>query len=317
MVRGMASKKGMQDAELPFCIALLHDIGTVVFAVWKENAFSNLVSRAENEQRPLDAIERETYGFDHAEVGAELCDVWNLPKVYGNTIRSHHQPSLSETQNQLADLIHVADFMVRERGINEGAFGQGNGSISFLNTDSNTFSEDLYFAANNLPLGDVAQSISLYDNRAFIAVNNSQKMEVVSLENFGQCWTFSGFQFTNDAAIDLLVTGSTFSTCQDCFNFVAPNYFSACCSNYTFTFEDSFQSTFEPKISWYVEIPPSGTGTGTGYTGCTVVISNYETPDQTYVSTTDWNSSTNRNYSIVLPNPIMRNCNDCEEINPC
>ena len=124
MVRGMASKKGMQDAELPFCIALLHDIGTVVFAVWKENAFSNLVSRAENEQRPLDAIERETYGFDHAEVGAELCDVWNLPKVYGNAIRSHHQPSLPETPNQLADLIHVADFMVRERGINEGAFGQ-------------------------------------------------------------------------------------------------------------------------------------------------------------------------------------------------
>jgi putative nucleotidyltransferase with HDIG domain len=124
MVRGMASRKGMQDAELPFCIALLHDIGTVVFAVWKENAFSNLVTRAEDEQRPLDAIERETYGFDHAEVGAELCDVWNLPKVYGSAIRYHHQPSLPETPDQLADLIHVADFMVRERGINEGAFGQ-------------------------------------------------------------------------------------------------------------------------------------------------------------------------------------------------
>lgn len=141
--------------------------------------------------------------------------------------------------------------------------------------------------------------------------------DVVSLENFGQCWTFSGFQFTNDVAIDLLVTGSTFSTCQDCYNFVAPTYFSACCSNYTFTFEDSFQSTFEPEISWYVEIPPSGTGTGTGYTGCTIVIGNYETPNQTYLSTSDWNSSTNRDYSIVLPNPIMRNCNDCEEINPC
>ena len=75
---------------------------------------------------------------------------------------------------------------------NEGAFGQGNGSISFLNTDSNTFSEDLYFAANNLPLGDVAQSIALYDNRAFIAVNNSQKMEVVSLENFKRITTIQG-----------------------------------------------------------------------------------------------------------------------------
>jgi len=124
LVRSMATKKGIQDAELPFCVGLLHDIGTVVFAVWKENAFGNLVSRAEDEHRPLDAIERETYGFDHAEVGAELCDVWNLPKVYGNAIRYHHQPSLPETPDVIADLIHVADFMVRERGINEGAFGQ-------------------------------------------------------------------------------------------------------------------------------------------------------------------------------------------------
>ncbi|MFM7014687.1 MAG: YncE family protein [Bacteroidota bacterium] len=75
---------------------------------------------------------------------------------------------------------------------NEGAYGQGNGSISFANSDSNTFSEDLYFAANNLPLGDVVQSIALYDNRAFIAVNNSQKLEVVSLQNFKHLATING-----------------------------------------------------------------------------------------------------------------------------
>ena len=124
LVRTMASKKGMQDVELPFCIGLLHDLGTVVFAVWKECQFESLVSRAEKEQRPLDEIEREVYGYDHAEVGAELCDVWNLPKVYGSAIRFHHQPSLPECPDPIADLIHVADFMVRERGINEGAFGQ-------------------------------------------------------------------------------------------------------------------------------------------------------------------------------------------------
>ena len=124
LVRAMATRKQMPDAELPFCIGLLHDIGTVVFAVWKENAFDSLVRRAEAEERPLDEIERAVYGFDHAEVGAELCDVWNLPRVYGSAIRYHHQPSLPETSDPIADLIHVADFMVRERGINEGAFGQ-------------------------------------------------------------------------------------------------------------------------------------------------------------------------------------------------
>lgn len=75
---------------------------------------------------------------------------------------------------------------------NEGAFGQGNGSISFLNSDSGTFSEDLYFAANNLPLGDVAQSIAFHDNRAFLVVNNSQKVEVVSLHDFKRITTIHG-----------------------------------------------------------------------------------------------------------------------------
>lgn len=123
LVRNMALKKEFKDAELPFCIALLHDIGTVVFAVWKENAFEAQIRRAEAEQVPLDVIERAVYGFDHAEVGAELCDVWNLPRVYGNAIRFHHQPSAPETSDPIADLIHVADFVIRERGLTTGLFG--------------------------------------------------------------------------------------------------------------------------------------------------------------------------------------------------
>ena len=140
--------------------------------------------------------------------------------------------------------------------------------------------------------------------------------QVVSLNEYPECWYFSGYQFTNEVGEVLTVNGLPYSTCQECYDTVAPSYFSACCSNYTFTFDETFQSTFDPNISWYVQIPPSGTGTGTGYTGCTVVISNYITPDQTYVQA-DWNNITNTNNSPVFPNPPMFDCNDCIEVIPC
>lgn len=68
--------------------------------------------------------------------------------------------------------------------VNEGAFGAGNGSISFLSADSNYFAKDLFTNVNGLPLGDVVQSMTIYGSKAFIAVNNSQKVEVVNTKDF-------------------------------------------------------------------------------------------------------------------------------------
>jgi hypothetical protein len=139
---------------------------------------------------------------------------------------------------------------------------------------------------------------------------------VVSLVEYPECWYFSGYQFTNEVGEELTLNSLPYGSCQECYDTVAPSYFSACCGNYTFTFDETFQSTFQPNISWYVQIPPSGTGTGTGYTGCAIVISNYETPDQTYTQS-DWNNLTNTSSSPVFPFPTMNSCNDCTEVNPC
>jgi hypothetical protein len=140
--------------------------------------------------------------------------------------------------------------------------------------------------------------------------------KTVTLSEYSECWYFSGYQFTNEVGETLTVSSVPYNTCQECYDVDAPSYFSACCSDYTFTFDSTFQSTFDPNISWYVNIPTSGSGTGTGYTGCTIVISNYETPDQTYVQS-DWNSSVNTNISSVFPFPVMESCDECTEINPC
>jgi DNA-binding beta-propeller fold protein YncE len=58
----------------------------------------------------------------------------------------------------------------------------GNGSLSFYNPESRKVTNQLFYARNNAPLGDVVQSLSLFQNRLFVAVNNSGKIYVVDAE---------------------------------------------------------------------------------------------------------------------------------------
>lgn len=67
--------------------------------------------------------------------------------------------------------------------LNEGNFGQGNGSLSFLNLDSLKIGNEIFSQANNRPLGDVPLSMLIIEKEGWIVVNNSAKIEVVNLEN--------------------------------------------------------------------------------------------------------------------------------------
>ena len=60
----------------------------------------------------------------------------------------------------------------------EGAFLQGNARIDFLTKNSDSLKTDIFRAANDIPLGDVFQSMTVFENKAFLVVNNSGKIEV-------------------------------------------------------------------------------------------------------------------------------------------
>lgn len=65
---------------------------------------------------------------------------------------------------------------------NEGNFGTGNGSISFV-SDNGTVENNIFEKANNFLLGDVVQSMNIINNQAYIVVNNSSKIEVASIDS--------------------------------------------------------------------------------------------------------------------------------------
>src|SRR5688572_3991019 len=79
--------------------------------------------------------------------------------------------------------------------LNEGGFTAGNSSASYYalsGTDAGKSFNNLYLASNGVPLGDVAQSMTLMNGRLYMVINNSSKIEVVNPFNFGHTATITG-----------------------------------------------------------------------------------------------------------------------------
>lgn len=76
---------------------------------------------------------------------------------------------------------------------NEGNFGWGNAGVSFFDIASGAVVEDLYQPANGEGLGDVCQSMRLFNGRAYLVVNNANKVEVVDPNTFTRIATITGF----------------------------------------------------------------------------------------------------------------------------
>jgi len=77
--------------------------------------------------------------------------------------------------------------------INEGNYSRINASITFIDGKTDSVRQDIFKTANNRDLGDVAQSMKILGNKGFIVVNNSNRVEVVSISDFKTIATISGF----------------------------------------------------------------------------------------------------------------------------
>lgn len=78
--------------------------------------------------------------------------------------------------------------------LNEGNFGWSNASISIYNKESHSLHNNVFKNANNgVSLGDVAQSFLQIDDKGYIVVNNSGKIEVVNTNDFKSVATINGF----------------------------------------------------------------------------------------------------------------------------
>ncbi|MBU1010194.1 MAG: hypothetical protein KKD74_08675 [Bacteroidetes bacterium] len=78
--------------------------------------------------------------------------------------------------------------------LNQGNFTLANASLSFYSYDSAKMSNYLFYKANGAPLGDVAQSMTLWNDLAFIVMNNSGLIYIVDAQTIKFKNKISGLQ---------------------------------------------------------------------------------------------------------------------------
>ena len=89
-----------------------------------------------------------------------------------------------------------ADPLAYENGtliVNEGNFGAGNASISFISNDLAVIDNNIFATVNEIDAwGDTAQSMAFNGDVAYIVLNGSQKIEVVNRYTFESIATIGG-----------------------------------------------------------------------------------------------------------------------------
>ena len=67
---------------------------------------------------------------------------------------------------------------------NEGNFQYGNASLSFYDPATRTIENEVFYRANGMKLGDVAQSMTVHNGVGWIVVNNSHVVFAIDLNTF-------------------------------------------------------------------------------------------------------------------------------------
>ncbi len=101
----------MRGADEAFSCGLLHDIGKLILLRADYPFYIEIMARATDEVA-LAAVEREVFGFDHAELGTAAAIGWKLPAAVSHMIRFHHEPSNATAGIAMAHIINIADTLV-------------------------------------------------------------------------------------------------------------------------------------------------------------------------------------------------------------
>lgn len=116
----LANLRDDETQEEAYFAGLLCDIGKLAY----EKLIRNVDTLSpEWTNLPFLEIERSMFGFDHAQLGAEMARRWNLPDSLVAVIGNHHTPELAGDHRYLASVVHVSDAAVTMLGIGVGKDG--------------------------------------------------------------------------------------------------------------------------------------------------------------------------------------------------
>jgi HD-like signal output (HDOD) protein len=105
------------DVMMAFVAGILHDGGRLILGSEVPDAHRSFANSFDAAEAPFEEAERRALGVSHAEVGAYLLDVWNLPTGIVEAVAFHHEPSRSrDTVFTPLTAVHLAEVFQQEYG---------------------------------------------------------------------------------------------------------------------------------------------------------------------------------------------------------
>ncbi len=95
------------EPEEIFTCGLLHDLGKMVLALKHPSDYGVLIKERRRRGVRLVELERESLGYDHAQVGAALAETWHLPSLLAVTIGGHHDQDIADRDIGLVALADI------------------------------------------------------------------------------------------------------------------------------------------------------------------------------------------------------------------
>lgn len=107
----LAEQRGKRNGDTLFIAGLLHDIGQLlIFNQRPQQAKEALTQVMDGgDDRSLHEVEREIFGFDHAQAGGALLRHWNFPEVLVECVEFHHAPERAKKFPEEVAFIDVAN----------------------------------------------------------------------------------------------------------------------------------------------------------------------------------------------------------------
>ncbi len=107
--------RGVADPDAAFSCGLLHDIGKIIIQCYLPDEFKRVSEeRAKDKSSPTYEVEERALGYNHTQIGALLASQWKLPHTLADAITYHHHPQLSENQEVMPYIIHIANYAAKK-----------------------------------------------------------------------------------------------------------------------------------------------------------------------------------------------------------
>ena len=91
--REMAKQLGMSEAEEVFAAGLLQDLALPILAKELNQDYEILFIERDARRCRLSLLEKQRFGWDHAEAGAKFSSAWNFPEEISRLIAMHANPA--------------------------------------------------------------------------------------------------------------------------------------------------------------------------------------------------------------------------------